>query len=35
MIDTSTIGIPDGSPMGSRDCDDDEPLFWEDWNERF
>ncbi len=29
MIDTSTIGIPDEI----HDCDDDEPLFWEDWND--
>lgn len=29
MIDTSTIGIPDEI----HDCDDDEPFFWEDWND--
>ncbi len=29
MIDTSTIGIPDEI----HDCDDDEPLFCEDWND--
>lgn len=33
MIDTSTIGIPLGIPDEIHDRDDDEPFFWEDWND--